>query len=240
MPEPGAPTDPAVPQDRFPFWSYEDVFLLIAAILPSWFIAVLLVRASGVASKGAQTLILQSAVIALLLAMLYLLVARRYNQPFWRSMGWSRPVRGAWWCLAGGPVLAIAVAALGVIIRAPELPDPVKELVTGRVSLVFVVLFASVLGPIYEELFFRGFLLPLLVKSFGPAAGILLTTAPFALLHGAQYQWAWQQVTLVGIAGAVFGLVRYRTGSTAASTILHGAFNLTQVLGFLLTVHNYR
>ena len=63
------------------------------------------------------------------------------------------------------------------------------------------MLFAVVLGPIYEELFFRGFLFPLLAKTFGAAAGIILSALPFALLHGAQNQWAWQQITLVGSPG---------------------------------------
>ncbi len=225
-------------QPGFPFWSFEDLCLLLAAILPIWITAVLLVRISRVTSKSAQTLILQSAVIALLLAVLYLLVSARYRKPFWRSLGWARPVRGAWWCVAFGPVLAVTVGALGVVLRAPELPDPVKDLVTGRVALAIVMLFVVVLGPIYEELFFRGFLYPLLTKSFGPLAGILLSALPFALLHGAQYQWAWQQVSLVGLAGVAFGYVRYRTGSTAASTILHGCFNLTQFLGFLVTLRH--
>jgi membrane protease YdiL (CAAX protease family) len=220
--------------DDFPFWSYEDVALLVAAVLPSWLASLLLVQACGVTSKGGQTLLFQSAFFALLLTVLYLLVAWRYQRPFWRSMGWSWPVRGAWWCIAGGPVLAFSVAVLGVVLRAPEVPDPVKDLITGRASLAIVMLFAAVLGPIYEELFFRGFLFPLLAKSFGALAGVLLSALPFALLHGSQYQWAWQQITLVGIAGAAFGFVRHQTGSTAASTILHGCFNLTQFIAFLV------
>jgi membrane protease YdiL (CAAX protease family) len=40
-------------------------------------------------------------------------------------------------------------------------------------------------------------------------------------------------MTLVGLAGAAFGFVRYKTGSTAAATILHSCFNLTQFLAYL-------
>lgn len=221
-------------KDDFPFWSYEDLFLLLAAVLPSYLVAIFLVRLSGVTSKGGQALILQSTFFALLLTALYLLVGLRYRQPFWRSMGWSRPIRGLWWCVAGGPVLAVAVLALGALLRAPEPPDPVKELITGRASLFIVMLFAVALGPMYEELFFRGFLFPLLAKSFGAVAGIFLSAIPFALLHGPQYEWAWQQVTLVGLSGVAFGFVRHRTGSTAASTMLHGCFNLTQFVAFLV------
>ncbi len=215
------------------FWTYEDLALLLSAILPCYVGAYMLVRLSGVTSKEGQTLILQSSLYALLLTSLYLLVAWRYRKPFWRSLGWVRPLRGAWWCVVGGPLLAVSVAVLGAAFHAPEGPDPVRGLITGRASLVIVMLFAVVLGPIFEELFFRGFLFPLLAKTFGAAAGIFLSALPFALLHGGQYRWAWQQITLVGIAGVAFGFVRSRTGSTAASTILHSSFNLTQFVAFL-------
>ena len=221
-------------KNESPFWSYEDLALLLSAILPCWFGAYMLVRFSGATSKEGQTLILQSSLYALLLAALYLLVAWRYHKPFWRSLGWVRPLRGAWWCVVGGPLLALSVGVLGLVFHAPEPPDPVKELITGRAALVIVMLFAVVLGPIFEELFFRGFLFPLLAKTFGAAAGIVLSALPFALLHGPQNQWAWQQVTLVGIAGVAFGFVRSRTGSTAAATILHSSFNLTQFVAFLV------
>ena len=95
------------------------------------------------------------------------------------------------------------------------------------------MLFVVVLGPVFEELVFRGFLLPLLVQTFGPAGGILLTALPFALLHGAQNQWAWQQITVIGIAGAAFGYAKYRTGSTAASTLLHSGFNLVGAIAYI-------
>jgi membrane protease YdiL (CAAX protease family) len=216
-----------------PFWSYEDLALLLSALLPCYFGAYMLVRVSGTTSKEGQTLIFQASLFALLLGALYLLVSWRYRKPFWQSMGWVRPVRGAWWSVVGGPLLAVTVSVLGVALRAPEVPDPVKDLITGRLSLVTVMAFAVVFGPIYEELFFRGFLFPLLAKTFGAVGGIVLSAVPFALLHGPQNQWAWQQVTMVGVAGLAFGFVRHRTGSTAASTILHASFNLTQFVAFL-------
>lgn len=227
-------TEPENETNRFPFWSYEDLALLIAAIVPCGLISAGLVRLSGVNNIGGKTLILQTGFFALLLTVLYLLVSRRYRQPFWRSMGWFWPIPGALWWVAAGPVLAVSLAVLGALMRTPEVPDPIKDLITNRISLAVIMLFAVVFGPIYEELFFRGFLYPLLVKSFGAAAGIILSAIPFALLHGPQYEWAWQQTALVGLAGAAFGVVRYRTGSTAASTILHSCFNLTQFIAFLI------
>jgi membrane protease YdiL (CAAX protease family) len=221
-------------RDQSAFWSYEDLAFLVAAVLPAVLAGSLLVRLSGATTVGGKTLIFQSSLFAFLLGVLYLLVSWRYDRPFWRSLGWSLPVRGALWCALAGPLLVIASSALGAAMREPAIPDPIKDLITGRAALTIIMLFVIALGPLYEELFFRGFLFPLLARTFGAAPGIVLSALPFALLHGAQYQWAWQQLTLVGLAGVAFGFARYRTGSTAASTILHSSFNLTQFALYLL------
>ena len=60
-----------------PFWSYEDLALLLSAILPCWVGAGLLTRLSGAGSKEVQTLIFQSSLYALLLGALHMLVAFR-------------------------------------------------------------------------------------------------------------------------------------------------------------------
>jgi membrane protease YdiL (CAAX protease family) len=216
-----------------PFWKYEDLAMFVGAILPAWLVGLLLVRMSHTKDEATRTLIFQASFFLLLLGVLYGLISVRYGKPFWRSLGWVVPARGAWWCVAAAPVLAVGTTVLGVLLHEPQVGAPIQDLISNRTSLIIVMLFVTVLGPVYEELFFRGFLYPLLARSFGAAAGIALTAAPFALLHGAQYQWAWQQIALVGVAGLVFGFARYRTRSTAAAAILHCGYNTTLFVGFL-------
>ncbi len=92
-------------------------------------------------------------------------------------------------------------------------------------------------GPAWEELLFRGFLFPLLARSLGPWPGIIVTAIPFALLHGAQAQWTWQNLVVIGLAGVTFGFVRYKTGSTIASAMVHAGYNLTLLLAGYLVQH---
>lgn len=217
-----------------PFWTYEDLALFIAALLPCSFLGLLIVRLSGVKGAAEVALLFQSLIYAMLLGVLYLLVSWRYQRPFWRSLSWSRPMHGARICALVSPFLAIGTSALGVGLHTPEGPDPITGMISNRISLAVVMLFVVVIGPVFEELVFRGFLLPLLVKSFGPAAGIILTALPFALLHAPQNQWIWQKVLLIGLAGVAFGYAKYKTGSTASATILHCGFNLTGALGYVI------
>jgi membrane protease YdiL (CAAX protease family) len=225
-------------RDNSAFWGFEDLALFLGAILPAWLAGMLLIRFGRTlapvtfSNDAVRALAFQSAIYAILVGALYMVIAFRYRRPFWQAMGWVAPDRGKWWCIFGGPALAIGLSILGVALRAPAINTPMENLISeARLAFAF---FAVVLGPLFEELLFRGFLLPLLQRSLGPWPAIVLAATGFALLHGQQYQWAWQQLLVVGLAGVAFGYARYKTGSTAAAALLHGGYNLTFFVGYLI------
>jgi membrane protease YdiL (CAAX protease family) len=220
--------------DQYPFWTYEDLALFLGAVLPSVVLATLVARLARLSGDAAQAVLYQSLTYALLLGVLYLVIAGRYHQPFWRSLRWTGGYRGAWICVIAGPVLVLGTAVLGSLLREPTIPSPLQNLITDRISLVVAMLFVTLLGPVWEELLFRGFLFPLIAKSLGPWAAIVLTAAPFAMVHGPQLHWTWQPVFIIGLAGVVFGYTRYKTGSTAASAIVHVSYNVTIAVAFLI------
>ena len=131
-------------------------------------------------------------------------------------------------------MLAMLVGMLGTLFRTPVIETSLKKLIQDRLSLVLFGIFSMIIGPVCEELAFRGFLMPLLVRSFGPVAGIVGAAVPFALLHGDQYSWTWQYIVLVALAGVVFGWVRYRTGSTMASALMHSTYNATFYAAYVI------
>jgi membrane protease YdiL (CAAX protease family) len=217
----------------YPFWTYEDLGLLIGSIIPIFILALLVVRGVPFPGAALRAMVFQLLIYGLLLGMLYMLVSWRYAEPFWSSLGW-RPFRLPFLCAAAGPLLAISSSTLGVLLKAPPLPSPIEDLISDRRSLFITMLFLTVIGPVFEELMFRGFLFPLLARSAGPWFGILLSAIAFALVHGSQYHWSWQHLSVVGLAGAVFGFVRYKTNSTAASTLVHTGYNATLFIGFMV------
>jgi membrane protease YdiL (CAAX protease family) len=221
------------PESReYPFWTYEELGLLVGSVIPI-FLLVSLVGYFTRLKGGAAAMVVQSLFYALLLGVLYLLVAWRYGQPFWKSLGWTA-FRLPFLVAAAGPILAISSSAAGVFLKAPPLPSPIEDLISDRRSLFIMMLFLTLIGPVFEELMFRGFLFPLLARSTGPWPAIFVTAALFALVHGYQYRWSWQHLTVVGLAGSVFGLVRYKSGSTAASTLVHTGYNATLFIGFVV------
>jgi hypothetical protein len=66
---------------------------------------------------------------------------------------------------------------------------------------------------------------PLLARTFGAVAGILLAAAPFGMLHYWEYGDSWRSAVQIGLAGAAFGWMRQATGSTRAAAIMHASFN---------------
>ena len=221
-----------------PFWGWLDAALFLGLIAPCGVAAFLLTyglnRIAPLPNKLSFLLAFQFIGYGVWLTSLYALLYLRYRRPFWASMSWKFPWRGTGMTVLIGPALAFAVAIGAALLRTPEVSSELQDLMKDRLSIVLVGVFSATLGPICEELVFRGFFQPLLVRQFGTHFGVLLCATPFALLHGPQYHWTWQIIVLLTLAGSVFGYTRLRTGSTAASTTVHAAYNLTYFTAYIV------
>ncbi len=240
QPEPPPPeSEPQPAPERYPFWSWVDVLLLAVVALPLLIFTSL--AAFGIMRtlpalprvKAALPIAATFSFYALWFLVLYGLIRARYGRPFWRSMAWLRPPGGYIASFGWGLLLALGAILLGAILRPPEIKTPLEELMKDPASLMLVGIFAVTLGPLCEELAFRGFLMPLAVRTFGVIAGILLAATPFTLLHGFEYAWSWQRLVIIFFAGAAFGWMRFRSGSTAAAALMHAGYNLVFFAGLL-------
>jgi len=219
--------------ERYPFWGYKDLALFIGLSLPALILGAILVRLSlwllrlRIPFPAAELLSAQFLGYGLLFLSLYLVLRLHYRRPFWRSLGWvAAPIRNRMLVIYG-VLLAVLVAGAGALLRTPDIDSPLKQLLSDPRSAVMVGLFAVTLGPLCEELAFRGFIQPLLVRSLGALPGIFATAVPFGLLHLQQNAFSWRHGLLITLAGVVFGWVRHRSGSTRAAAIMHAAYNGT-------------
>ena len=231
---------PASPQpERYPFWGYHDLLLFAELVIPCMWLGNFLVK--GVlrlfridpAMRVVELLPEQLADYTFLFGALLLIFRMEYGRPFWKSLGWTAPTLRFPWLVVAGVGAAIGAAMLGGLLHMPDTSNPMMELMKDSTSLVLVAIFGVSIGPLCEELFFRGFLQPLLVRSYGAIPGILAVAVPFGLLHFAQYGNSWRHVLVIALSGAAFGWMRHTTGSTYASTIMHAAYNLLGFVGLL-------
>jgi len=239
-PQAEQPPQPATPAGA-PYWDYADLALFAIAFVPSLVAAGMLVGVVfpflglGRFGNAAPLLAAQFLAYAFWFVFLFGLLKTRYRQPFWSGLGFVRWGERLFERILAGAGLALAVGLTGALLRTPDLDTPMKALLSDRTSVLLVGLAASTIGPVCEELAFRGFLQPLLSRSLGAGPGILLAALPFSLLHGQQYAWSWRHILLVTLAGVAFGWMRHRTGSTAAASVMHCAYNATYFAAMLVS-----
>jgi membrane protease YdiL (CAAX protease family) len=144
-----------------------------------------------------------------------------YPPPSWSTALW----------LALVSYVAI-LAGTGVIIWALDAgeeqgltPDRWDSSRAGAYAANFVAV--AVVGPIVEELMYRGAGMTLLAR-YGPAVAVLVTAVAFGLGHGLLLALA----ALV-FFGVVTALLRLKTGSIYPCILVHCAFNAT---GLILAV----
>ena len=228
---------PAPPPEREPFWGYSDLALFIGLLAASLLVSMLFGAALRMVhwltnAPGAETVVLESLMYVLAFSGLGVYFEIQYGRPFWSSLGWkpfSMPVA---LIVLYGVLTAVGVAVLGAVIRTPTSNNRVTEMLQDPRSIALIAVFGVTLGPLAEELGFRGFLQPLLVRGLGPVPGVIAAAIPFGMLHFWEYGNSWRHALLISLAGFLFGWVRYRTGSTRASALMHASYNAFEFFAY--------
>jgi membrane protease YdiL (CAAX protease family) len=117
---------------------------------------------------------------------------------------------------------------------ASDLEGPAKSLgdrADGVGGALLLILIVGVLAPIFEELFYRGLLQRAFLKhGFSPVVSVGAT----AVVFGASHLQLLQLPGLV-LAGAIFGVLAYRSGRLGPAIAAHVAFNMVTVVALLAT-----
>lgn len=246
------------PPDLQAPWSWTDLFIMLAVsagcyILLS-FLLVLAFYFHGISLNALQkpgtarslfvvlnTLALSAAVMAFL----FVSIRLRFRLPFWRTLGWRpfdpgipRGIVSAALVLGGtlfAIIIGLASAAIGKNSRLP-----IETYFQDRQSTLLLMAMGILIAPLVEETLFRGYLYPLLARSFGIPAGVLVTGALFGLLHSEQLWGGWGQIALLILVGIVFTYVRAIAHTVLASYILHLSYNTYLFAAFYISTGGFR
>lgn len=129
------------------------------------------------------------------------------------------------------PVLIAILAVTAIIINVTKyVPErqPVVEMFLkekGTAFLTYSSIFAAIVGPVIEELFFRGFMYGALKKYVGIFWSMAITAAIFAALH----------THIVGffpimVLGMLLAYLYEKTGTLVSSITVHIMHNLSTVI----------
>lgn len=155
-----------------------------------------------------------------------------FARPRWRLLHllWQVPAM----IIAGAAVSALVLSRLlgrtaedaagsqGVFADLPSLSP-------GLVALALVV--GAVVTPLWEEVLFRGALLPGLALRFNPSVAVVLSAAVFAAVHVSPLVLAY-----VFVLGLGLGWIRWFHRNLWASVLAHAANNGLVLTGALLAV----
>jgi len=191
-----------------------------------------------VARQAIVLLVSQILVFLAIAAFMVMVIVSRYHMPFWSAIRWNWP-RPEWKMLAVGAVMFVALGFLESILPMPK-DTPFEHLFDKPLDAYLISILAVSVGPLIEELFFRGMLYPVLARRFGMVWGVLLSALPFGLLHLPQYGWAWAAALVIFLVGVVCGAVRAVTDSVGASFLVHVGYNGTQMLIALVATHGFQ
>ena len=182
-----------------------------------------------------------------LAAILILLLARRRWPRLWTlarppGFGFARPARPQFLALA--IVIGLVAPLLGgwltqLLAHGHNVTQDIQQLgantpLAWRIVLVLVVVS---LGPLVEELLFRGVLLSALWQRWQAGWAVVLSSLTFALVHLPGMQWQWFALPDLLLLALALAWLRLRSGSIWPGVLAHGVNNLLAVVGWFVAIN---
>jgi len=131
------------------------------------------------------------------------------------------------------PFVLLISLIMNILIENQNGSNPLLEIVLNNNNyLSFILLFVTttLFAPLFEEIIFRGILLPTLSRDFGIILGIIVSAFIFALAH-----LSLGEMPPLFVLGIGLGITRIASGSLLSSVIMHSLWNgLTFLNLFLL------
>lgn len=244
--------------------NFGDLLLLFVLVVVGWLCAGLLTYSAlhfhlfGVSTiQKAITDIhytLGSMIVVYLGAFLAALIVfpMLWNKGFFAGIQWNgeTALRLRWRLFGAASICFLFALADGLLMPGPD-NTPIDKIfrAPGAAWLLFV--FGITAAPFFEELFFRGFLLPALCTAFdwtserirgvpglppdanghpnwslaGMAASSVLTSIPFAWMHAEQTGYSLGPFVLLVCVSMVLCWARLSARSLAASVLVHASYN---------------
>jgi membrane protease YdiL (CAAX protease family) len=258
-----APVEGEAPP-RIPHMGHVMVFLAIlaGAFFLAWQALLLVTGAyrsahlfETVVHDPTYLLVTQAGVYIGTLLAAWLIFPHLWERGFTDGMQWNAPKarKLALKLIPAGIAVSYLAQGISAFVPTPK-TMPMDEFFKTRTDVWITCALGTLLAPLIEEIFFRGFLFPAMAIAYdwlslsrSPEAVLLwrstttLTTASyvfsglltsifFALLHGAQLAYTWPLVVMLLCVSGFFTWVRLETQSVACSTLLHASYNFAVFL----------
>ncbi|WP_145044459.1 MULTISPECIES: CPBP family intramembrane glutamic endopeptidase [Paenibacillus] len=216
-------------------WTWRE----FAALLALEFVFVILVIKFAVQSLYEQWLgntlysgTLTGLTIAIVLLLGIYLVALRPQKLSWTEVGLKGFPAKDWWRITLWTLMLIVLSVGAVYLTSlfgntvdNSKTESLKQSVTVFTILIGVVS-AGIVSPVYEEIFYRGFIYRWLRTRVNMSWAIVISSLIFTVAHYPTMN----AMPVNFISGVVLAWTYERTGSVVPGMIVHGVFNTIAVL----------
>jgi len=130
------------------------------------------------------------------------------------------------------PFVLLISLIMNSLVNNQNGSNPLLEIVLNNnnyFSFILLFLTTTLLAPLFEEIIFRGILLPTLARDFGIGLGIIVSAFIFALAH-----LSLGEMPPLFVLGIGLGITRIASGSLLSSVIMHSLWNGVTFLNLFL------
>jgi len=242
---------PEIAAPKFPLWSGWDVVHIALLMFLSPFLLFFIVGAvarrffyhgvgwAQLAQEPVIALLAELLAYLVVLALMVMLIEGKYHVQFGDAIQWRWPAHRTFAMVGLGVALLFGLQGIAHFLPIPK-DVPFDQFFKRPLDAYLTSIFAVSLGPLMEELFFRGFLYPVLARRMGIPISILLTSLLFGLLHAMQLGFAWGPILIIFLVGVVLTIVRAVSNSVASSFLVHVAYNGTLTVLTLVATSGFR
>lgn len=220
-------------------WQISDVIYtyILIFVISLIFVGIFL-YASLDTNIGLFTALLQLAISFATVGIVYSIITIKYQIPFKEALGiyfhktpyfFKQGTLAAIAIILGTTLVSFVFSAFGGVSKQ----NPYMFMPEDKIrAIIFLAIFVA---PIVEEIFFRGFMQPALVKTLGAFPGIVITALIFGMSHTQYFEYNAALVAITTI-GLILGITKYYTGSIMPGIFAHLFNNLLAAIS-LLSIH---
>ena len=250
LPAPPPLPTTAPPPEENPSWGFWEVVGLAVITLIAMFgcvvgVAYFVHRRFAPASPFFESLKRPETIVGgqllayfLVLLVMYAMVSAQTGGSFLDGVRWNWP-RNWGTYLLGGVALALCLAPFEYLLPMPK-HAPIEDFFRTARDAYVLSLFGIFIAPPFEELFFRGFLYPVLARHLRMIPAIVITALLFASIHASQLKYSWGPVLMIFLVGLTLTTVRALKKSVAATVLMHMAYNGTLFIAAYIATGGFR
>ena len=217
-------------------WNTLDVVFGLAALLAGVFVLQYLGLGASAGSPALNNALVMGVTYLYIFFVVCVFTVVKYGSSFaelgfCKTPGKALGLAVVLWFAVRAVIFLYSLAATGIAslygAKPPaELTNQVSDLFgPGIKGFLLAVIVAVIIGPLVEEIFFRGFIYPAFKRRLGVWPAIITSSVIFGVFH--VNPWLMFPTALMGVAMA---WLYERNGSLAAPVFFHGLNNLVSVV----------